>query len=85
VFEAADSVGVPGPYARFWIWTSENSPSTKFVNRVVSCPAAELGSLLRIILRTREAQLGVPRRARAGGTPLAHHHQLQVSLGVLDC
>jgi hypothetical protein len=27
VLEAADSFGVPGPYARFCMWTSENSSS----------------------------------------------------------
>jgi hypothetical protein len=32
VFEAADSVGVPGFYARFCIWPSENTRSTSFVN-----------------------------------------------------
>jgi hypothetical protein len=29
VFEAAESVGVPGLYARFCIWTSENPPSSR--------------------------------------------------------
>jgi hypothetical protein len=84
VLEAADSVGVQGPYARFCLWTSENPTSTTFVNRTVSYPASELGSLLRALLRrTREARLGVPRRARAGWTPLAYPHHLQVSLCVL--
>jgi hypothetical protein len=45
--------------------------------------ASELGCLLRIVLRRWEARLGVPRGARAGGTPLAHTHHLQVSLCVL--
>ena len=43
----------------------------------------ELGSLLGALLRTREARLGVPSWARAGGPPLAHSHHLQVSLGML--
>jgi hypothetical protein len=30
VFEAADSFGVPGPYARLCIWTYENLPSRYF-------------------------------------------------------
>jgi hypothetical protein len=28
VFEAAESVGVAGPHARFCKWSSENAPST---------------------------------------------------------
>ena len=49
----------------------------------VSCPASKLRSLLRALLRIREARLGVPRRARTGGTPLAHPNHLKVSLGML--
>jgi hypothetical protein len=47
-----------------------------------ACSAAELGLLLGV-LRTREARLGVPRGAGAGGTPLAYPHNLQVPLCVL--
>jgi hypothetical protein len=59
VFEGAESVGVSGSHARIGIGTSEETPSTRFVKRTVSCPASELGSLLRAFLRTREARLGV--------------------------
>jgi hypothetical protein len=83
VLGAADSVGVQGPYARFCLWTSEKPTSTTFVNRTVSCPAAELRSLLGALLRTRETRLGVPGGARAGGTPLAYPNHLQVSFGML--
>jgi hypothetical protein len=83
MLEAADSVGVLGPYAWFCIRTYERASSTTFVNRTVSCFASELRSLLRALLRIREARLGVPRRARTGGPPLAHPHHLQVTLGVL--
>ena len=40
--------------------------------------------MLRILLPRREARLGVPSWARAGGTPLAYPHHLQVSLGMLS-
>jgi hypothetical protein len=40
VLEAADSVGVPGLYARFCIWTSEKVPSNRHSGKAVLLPSS---------------------------------------------
>jgi hypothetical protein len=50
------------------------------VNKAVAHRTSQSARLLRVL---RKARLGVPRRARVGGLPLAHAPHLQVPLGVL--
>jgi hypothetical protein len=55
VLEVAESVEVPGPYARFCIWTSEKVPPNRHSGKVVLLPSSgstQVGTTFGIFFRS---------------------------------